>query len=155
MKGFIRVISAAAMGLAMAGEAMGAPPTPTLIQLNGIFCDVYSITAWRDPVFGGKIDLAVNETDPESTCETFIGQGIVAKIGQTKSASFTGVFNEDPSTIFTYVVTYPLVTGGQWVLYYTTDGVRMKELVQGTYNVISSDAAKKKGGKRVSSVLQR
>jgi len=161
MRGILSLTVAVAAAFGLTAGATAAP-VPTYIQIDSSFlCDVFGITARLDPVLGGKIDLAVNETDPNGTCETFIGQGVAGKVGTMKAASFSGVFTSiqggpgDPRTVFTYVVTYPLVTGGQWILYYTTDGQKMNYLLNGTYTVLSSAPSKSKSGKRVTSVLHK
>jgi hypothetical protein len=40
-----------------------------------------------------------------------------------------------PGVQFVFQVSYPLVTGGTWALYGTTDGVTVAELEAGTYTV--------------------
>ena len=72
------------------------------------------------------------------TCQTGNFVGVVGKVrGSAERSMILSVQMRDhPDGQFLLQVSYPLVDGGTWSLYYTKDGYRMKLYQTGTYTVL-------------------
>src|SRR5206468_12408051 len=116
---------AIAVGLvSLTGVAHAATKTAT-IGLDGM-CDTFAVTL-QDRLYSAAI-----ESDPNGRCETFLGEGRQARTHDLgRIADIGGNFNGDASAVFTLDVQVPLVTGGAWKMYKTTDGVHMLSLARG------------------------
>ena len=144
----IRTLLAASAWLALAGTA-NASTASTTISIDE-FCDVMTIT-----VQDKKLAAAL-ETDDNGRCETFMGEGQVAKakvLGRV--ADVSGNYNFNSAGVATLDLQYPLVTGGAWNLYVTTDGVNMQFVASGTYTVTAPGTELQKPRRRMSDLLRR
>ena len=121
----------------------------TTIGIDG-FCDVYTVA-----ITGGRLAAAV-ETDPDGRCETFVGAGHVGKVkGSGRLVTVGGVFNSNANTVYTLDLQYPLVTGGAWHMYSTTDGSVLQDLGGGTYTVEGSLAALRERDRDLPPLIRR
>ncbi|HTU00087.1 MAG TPA: hypothetical protein VMF58_18700 [Rhizomicrobium sp.] len=110
--------------LALSGAADAKPKTQ-IVSLNG-HCDVLTLKINKTNVVG--ID------DP--SCETGIGVGYVGKVKGFGTGIIAGAqFGTAPGTQFVIRLSYPLVTGGNWDIYVTTNGTTMSKFESGTYTV--------------------
>ena len=63
--------------------------------------------------------------------------GVIAKAKGGERAVIASIqVLDQPDSQFLLQVSYPLVNGGGWTMYYTKDGYTMKEYQSGTYSVI-------------------
>jgi hypothetical protein len=133
---------AAAAVFAFAGQADAAQTAN--VSLDAL-CNVFTITT-QD---AGHLAAAI-ETDPDGRCETFLGEGRVARTKDLgRIADVSGNFNSNASAVFTIDVQFPFVTGGAWQEYETTDGVHMQFVTSGTYTVLGPSAVLRQTGKRL------
>jgi hypothetical protein len=72
------------------------------------------------------------------TCRTGNFVGVVGKVrGAAERSVIASIqMRDQPDSQFLLQVSYPLVDGGDWSLYYTNDGYRMKLYQSGTYTVL-------------------
>ena len=116
----------------------------TIVSLDG-YCDQITITQNGKALVGGL------ETDENGRCETFLGGGVVGKVRGVvgKQAIIGGVINSSPGAVYTFTFSEPLVTGGTWASFVTTDGVTETPLATGTYTVTGAASATPATSKRV------
>jgi len=115
---------AAAVLVATAGPVLAKSKTET-ISLNG-HCDVLTLHINKQQVAGTD--------DPD--CAQGFGGGWIGKVKGFGNAIVAGVqFSEFPGEQLVFRVQYPLMTGGAWDLYATSDGSSMTKLESGTYTV--------------------
>ena len=111
----------------------------TEISLDGR-CDSIAITL-QSHTFAAAV-----ETDPDGRCETFLAGGRIGRVlNLGRAADVSGVVNGSASPIYTLDVQVPLVTGGAWQLYQTSDGVHLTPIGSGTYTVTGPVAARHDG----------
>jgi len=71
------------------------------------------------------------------TCNTGYFVGVIGKVrglsGRSVIASLQ--MRDQPDSQFLLLISYPLVSGGTWSMYYTTDGYQMKPYQSGTYKL--------------------
>lgn len=71
------------------------------------------------------------------SCQTGNFVGVIAKTkGGERWVIASVQMVKQPESQFLLKVSYPLVNGGSWIMYYTTDGYSMKEYQKGTYTVV-------------------
>ena len=72
------------------------------------------------------------------TCETGNFVGVVGKVrGSSERSVIASIqMRDQPDSQFLLQVSFPLVDGGSWSLYYTSDGYGMKLYQSGTYTVL-------------------
>lgn len=128
------------------GQADAGTKTVT-ISLDGL-CDLITVSVQNKDL------AAALETDSDGRCETFIGEGRIAKTkNPDRVADISGNFNSNPSEVFTLDIQYPFVTGGTWQMYETTDGIHMQVMMNGTYTVSGTiGASLRQSGKRLADV---
>jgi len=132
---------AAAALLAMGGTAAAKTKT-SVISLDG-HCDVITLNVDKSLVTGAG--------DPN--CATEYGAGMIGKVKGFGKSIVAGVQTPNaPGAQFVLQISYPLVTGGGWNLYITTDGVSIQQIESGTYTVEGSAA---RGVKGTTSVFTR
>jgi hypothetical protein len=131
---------AAAALLAVSGSALAkTKTTKTDLTLNvqGQNCTAH-INVFNDPKHDVTQQVLVTANESDS-CQSFIGEGYVSKLtiakGDTRNVAVIG----GKTNLLPYPVTltldYPFVTGGQYTLSYTSDGVKINELAAGTYTL--------------------
>jgi hypothetical protein len=131
---------AAAAFLVAGGSALAkTKTTSTDITLNiqGQSCTAH-INVFNDPAHDVTQQVLVTAKENDS-CQSFIGEGYVSKLtiakGDTRSVAVIG----GKTSLLPYPVTitldYPFITGGQFTLSYTSDGVKITTLAVGTYTV--------------------
>ncbi|MBV8799755.1 MAG: hypothetical protein JO208_08115 [Alphaproteobacteria bacterium] len=71
------------------------------------------------------------------TCRTgnFIGAIGTLRRASARSVIASIQMRDQPDSQFLLEVSYPLVSGGTWSMYYTTDGYQMKLYQSGTYKL--------------------
>jgi hypothetical protein len=123
-------VVAAALPLLISGAAH-AKFKSTSISIDN-FCDVYTVSV-QDKTLAAAV-----ETDPDGTCNTFLGGGSIAKLkGLGRVAQIGGNFSSNASLVFVVDFQYPFVTGGAWNMYATSDGSVMQTITSGTYTVVT------------------
>ena len=71
------------------------------------------------------------------SCETGNFVGLIAKTGDGGKSIIASVqVMNRPGDQFLLKISYPLLNGGAWSAYYTTNGYKMKLYKSGTYTVI-------------------
>jgi hypothetical protein len=119
---------------ALLALAVPASAKTVSISFDG-FCDGMKIT----------IDKT-EQTAVESAngCDKGMGYG-AGTIGKIKNSFFLegkrltlGVRKDGSPNQFLYVLSYPLVTGGNWISYYTTDGKTLIQNDTGLYTVTNT-----------------
>jgi hypothetical protein len=115
-------VLAAFLALSSAAEAK----TKTqIVSLNG-HCDVLTLKINKSNVVGMD--------DPG--CETGLGIGFIGKVNGFGTGIVAGArFGSAPDAQFVIRLSYPLVTGGNWDIYVTTNGTTMSKFESGTYTV--------------------
>ncbi|HTU00140.1 MAG TPA: hypothetical protein VMF58_18975 [Rhizomicrobium sp.] len=109
-------------GLLLSAAAASAA---THIALDG-YCNNYAIR------HGEFNHYAIKDTG----CSAGFGGGLLGSIKGVGKQLILAL--QDPSsnhTQFEFIFSYPLVTGGSWELYDSTDGVTFNALAGGTYTV--------------------
>ncbi|HEY1614349.1 MAG TPA: hypothetical protein VGF97_11715 [Rhizomicrobium sp.] len=114
-----------AAALIASGTGAWAKGQTHIITLNG-HCD--------------EITLIVNKTlvagSDDASCEAGFGGGLIGNVKKFGNAIVAGVqFTSEPGNQLVFQISYPLATGGNWILYDTTDGVTLNQLESGTYTV--------------------
>ena len=123
----------------IAGTLGAAQAGTTQISLDGR-CDSIAITI-ESHTFAAAV-----ETDPDGRCETFVAGGRIGRIKDLgRAADVSGVINGSASPVYTLDVQIPLVTGGAWQLYQTSDGIHLTPVGSGTYTVTGPVAASRSG----------
>ena len=94
----------------------------------GDFCDFMAI----------QIDRAHGQVNGFSnfSCETGNFIGLIAKTDGVRSIIASVQVNDRPGDQFLLQISYPLLNGGTWSAFYTSDGYKMKLYKSGTYTVI-------------------
>jgi hypothetical protein len=117
---------AAASLLAFGGSAVAKTKTYT-ISLGGAFCVVAQVNVT------GK-QVAANEND---NCQKFIGGGLIATVKRKagKQAILGGTTSQIPGAILVISLDYPFVSGGNYTVYGTSDGVTLSKVGSGNYTV--------------------
>ena len=138
-RGFMKsaaIAAGAAILIAMGGTAMAKTKT-TQIQLDGE-CDQITVNVTD------KVSVTGNEG---GTCSKLFGAGFVAKVKNADTMQIVAGAQSPmaPGAQFVFVAQYPLVTGGTWALYVTSDGQTMSLNNSGTYTVIGAAQTGPKG----------
>lgn len=116
-----------------------------IITLDG-HCDQITLSV--------KKNLVAGTDDPG--CEQGFGGGVIGNVKKFGQAIVAGVqFTAEPGVQFVFQISYPLETGGTWVLYDTTDGVTLSEVESGSYTLVSGADARPRGAEPVTSSLHR
>lgn len=111
--------------LAFGGTAIAKTKTYT-ISLGGAFCVVAQVN-----VTGNQV--AANEND---NCQQFIGGGLIGKVKRSgKQAVIGGTTSQIPGAIIVISLDYPFVSGGNYTVYGTSDGVSLFKVGSGNYTV--------------------
>jgi len=130
--------------LAASTAAASARPITKAIRLDG-YCNVYSITMSQGTAW-------VQDTP---TCSGNYGGGVVGSAkGFGKSLDLALQSASSPGVQLFLVVSYPLVTGGTFKLYQTTDGNSFVDEVDGTYTLDASPENGPAGGTPVTSAFR-
>ncbi len=118
-------LALAAAALIATSGAVGAKTRTSVISLNG-HCDVITLQIGKPLVAGAD--------NPD--CSPQFGGGLVGNVKGFGGAIVAGVQSPDvPGTQYVLQIAYPLLTGGAWLLYTTTDGISLKKVESGTYTV--------------------
>ena len=126
--------------VALSGAAEAKTKTE-VVSLDG-HCDVLTL----------RINKSVVAGTDDPNCATGFGGGFIGKVKGFGNAVVAGVqFSGEPGAQVVIRVAYPLVTGGNWNLYATTDGVTMTKLESGTYTVEGTAA---KGARGTASIAR-
>ena len=119
-----RVLTLAVAGMLM--SAGSATAKTAVISLGSPFCVTANVT------IKGQA-LTANESDG---CQTFIGAGFVGKVKKIGTqAIIGGTSTQFPGDEMVISLDYPFVTGGNFTVYRTSDGVVLKTVGSGTYTV--------------------
>ncbi|HEY5047505.1 MAG TPA: hypothetical protein VII49_05750 [Rhizomicrobium sp.] len=142
----MKTLLALAAAAFIASSAGASARTHThVITLDG-HCDQLTMTITGTLVAG---------TD-DASCEAGIGGGEIGKVKNVGDAIVAGVqFTAKPGIQFVIQLSYPLATGGSWVLFETTDGVTLTELESGTYTLVSDGAEAPRGAPPVTAALDQ
>ena len=99
-----------------------------VLQLGADFCDFMPI----------QVDCAHGKAHGFSnySCETGNFVGLIAKVNGERSIIASIQVKNRPGDQFLLQISYPLLNGGTWSAFYTSDGYRMKLYKSGTYKVI-------------------
>ena len=117
-----------------------ASASVSVLSLDG-FCNEYKVRK-TGTLFAAK--------DSNTDCSAGFGGGVLATVsGQGKNAVVAFQDPASPGYQFEFTFSYPFVTGGTWVLYYTNDGVHFAVDNSGTYTLTTPAAGSGKGGKSV------
>ena len=115
--------------LAMASLLMcagGATAKTAVISLGSPFCVTANVT------IKGQA-LTANESDG---CQTFIGAGFIGKVKKIGTqAIIGGTSSQFPGNEMVISLDYPFVTGGNFTVYRSSDGVVLQTVGSGTYTV--------------------
>jgi hypothetical protein len=127
---------ALAAGVLLAFTSVAYAKTKTeIISLDG-HCDVITIHISKSLIAGAD--------DP--ACSAQFGGGLIGKVKGFGNAIVAGVQSPAaPGVQFVLQISYPLITGGTWNLYDTTDGVTLSQIETGTYSVSGAAAHGAKG----------
>jgi len=98
--------------LAFATQVAGASAETTTLTFDGA-CNTVTITT-----SGTSVDAVLGGTG----CEAGLGTGLNGKIHGDSLSGLGILFNGDPASYY-LVLTRPYVTGGNWWLYKTTNGI--------------------------------
>ena len=127
-------VMAAAVLVAFAGGASAKSKTES-ISLDG-HCDVLTLNIDKNVVAG---------TD-DPNCAQGFGGGFIGKIKGFGNAIVAGVqFGGEPGLQVVLRIQYPLVTGGAWDLYGTSNGTTLTKLESGVYTVEGTAAKAPRG----------
>ena len=125
------IAATAALAFGGGADASNRDGTTTRISLDG-FCNVIQLAVYPSRQTG--------EIQVQTSCETGIGTGLWGKV---KGAGKYLVIGENPGTAgvtYQWNFTYPLHSGGAWLLSSSTDGVNFFDLNSGTYTVTATGA---------------
>jgi hypothetical protein len=101
-----------------------AASAATIVALDG-FCNAYAVR-------NDHGTISVKDT----ACSEGFGAGFLASIKSEGKTLVVGLQDPaNPHTQFVFKFSYPLITGGTWSLYDTTDGVHTVPLVSGNYTL--------------------
>ncbi|HEY4114063.1 MAG TPA: hypothetical protein VGM17_08385 [Rhizomicrobium sp.] len=128
-----KILGVAAAALLLSAGVASAKPTDVTISVSGVSC-TFSINKLGDSGNDiGKVLLTAN--DP-NTCQ-FVGAGDIGKVkGLGPIATIVGTSSllGNSDKILT-LLDYPFVTGGQYRVYYTSDGKTLTFIGSGSYTV--------------------
>jgi hypothetical protein len=140
MKG---ILALAAVSVLASGAAE-ARPVVKEISLDG-FCNIFHTT------FANGV-LTAQDTP---SCSGMYGGGFVGSVKNFgKSATLSIEDPSMPGTQWILVLSYPIVSGGTYKLYYTTDGNMMVDDAEGTYSLVTPEMGAKTG-RSVTSTIRR
>ncbi len=132
MKTYLALTAAALV--AMGGTA-SAKTQKTVITLDG-YCDVITL----------RIDNALVAAADAPKCTTEYGAGMIETVKGFGNSIVAGLQTPNsPGHQYVVQISYPLVSGGAWTAYSTTDGVTLSFFNSGTYTVKGSAARGVKG----------
>ena len=116
------ILGAAAL-IALPSVASARTKT-TVITFDG-YCDVVTMKVTGSLVAG------------QDSCAGGFGGGMVVRHAGAGGKSIVAGVQFTPYAGYQFVldVAYPLVTGGAWTLYYTTDGAALNPYESGTYSI--------------------
>ncbi len=138
-----RIFLAAATALTvLCGGSAAMAETIVSISFDGL-CDGMDISA-------NKFNRTALETGNGCDLGANFGAGTIAVIkGRGKVITFAVNLSGKGGSAYQYVyiVDYPLVTGGSWTNFYTTDGKTMGKMGGGTYTVSDGTPRKTSGPK--------
>lgn len=142
----IALLALAGVGSADAGNAKGTKTVD--ISFDG-FCDTMQVTVFPWHQAGTAL------TNPD--CESGIGAGMegMVKGAQWPGKTLTIGENGNVPGVFLWNIQYPLVTGGGWSVYSTTDGVNFTYESSGTYTVEKPGAPARHAGPPIHSGTRR
>lgn len=113
---------------AVSATASAANPVVKSIRLDG-YCNAYTIT----------MNKGVAWVQDAPSCSGNYGGGVVGSAnGFGKSVNLALQSASSPGVQLYLIASYPLVTGGKFKLYQTTDGNNFVDEVDGTYTVDGS-----------------
>ncbi|MBV9569797.1 MAG: hypothetical protein JO056_00970 [Alphaproteobacteria bacterium] len=136
--------------IAAALLAGAAPATAKTVSISfDGFCDGMDITIDKDQ------QTAV---EAANGCSKGAGYG-GGTIGRIKNSFFLegkrltlGVRKDGSQDQFVYVLSYPLVTGGNWISFYTSDGKTLIQNDTGLYTVTDKSHSPRKGLRSTSEI---
>lgn len=121
-----RILRLAAASLLACGGTADAKTKSYVISLGTPFCVVANVN-----VTGTQI--TANEND---TCQTYIGAGFVGMVKKSGNrAIIGGISDQFPGNEVVINLGYPFVTGGDYAVYVTSDGVTLTKVGSGNYTV--------------------
>lgn len=116
---------AAASLLAFGGSAI-AKSKSYVISLGTPFCVVANVTVT-------KTEVTANEND---TCQTYVGGGFIGNVKKSgQQAIIGGISNQFPGAEVVIKLDYPFVSGANYTVYETSDGVTLTAVGSGHYTV--------------------
>lgn len=120
----ISIAAAAAATLLASGSAQAKVP---LVNLGDI-CHSLAVVVDHSRVSGFSL----------AGCQTGNFVGVIGKVRGSEGRALIASLQmpSEPETQFLLQISYPLVNGGTWSLYYTKDGYNAKLYQAGTYTVI-------------------
>ena len=125
MRNFL-IAGGTAVSLIVPATAQAKVP---LLNLGAI-CDSLAVVVDHERVSGFSLN----------GCQTGNFAGVIGKVKGTEGRSMIGSLEmlnpPSPHSQFLLQVSYPFVNGGNWTLYYTKDGYRLRKYQSGTYTVI-------------------
>jgi hypothetical protein len=134
----------AAALIALTGTA-GAKPKTVDISLDG-YCNIYHVT----------LELGVAHVQDTPSCSGNYGGGFVgAAKPYGKTINLAIQDQSIPGVQLMLVLSYPLISGGAFHLYQTTDGTSFQDMLDGTYSLVSAARMNPKGAMSVTSALGR
>jgi len=142
-----RIFLAAATALTVFCGGAAVAATTVSISFDGL-CDGMDISA-------NNFNRTALETGNGCDLGVNFGAGTIAVIkGRGKVITFAVNLSGKGGSAYqyVYVIDYPLVTGGSWTNFYTTDGKTMGKMGGGTYTV--SDGTPRKASSLKSSTEQ-
>jgi hypothetical protein len=130
-----------ALAFAFAGStATRAAATNVTIGFDGL-CDTMAFTLNKPVRAWGVLHLAGCAARHLPSSNPIPGVGIVVKRPPGSSTARYMLVGETvpdgggTPVGYTFVIDYPFVTGGGWLVYSTSDGAAVKEIAAGTYTV--------------------
>jgi len=125
--------TAAVIMVASNGSAAKGTTKTTYIQLDG-YCDVFTLTVfpWHQ---AGEWDSACDGVDA-------VGSGMEGKVTgvSPKDLTIGETYFGDTSSTYLWNIEYPLITGGTWSIYKSSDGVNFSYFNGGTYTIVTAGA---------------
>ena len=117
-----------AIALALLFLSSAASAKIPVLQLGDDFCDFMPI----------QVDRAHGKAHGFSnfSCETGNFVGVIAKVNGERAIIASVQVKDRPGDQFLLQISYPLLNGGTWSAFYTSDGYTMKHYKSGTYKVI-------------------
>jgi hypothetical protein len=132
----VALLASAGVSGAIAGNAAGTKTTD--ISFDG-YCDGMHITVFSWHQAGTA----------ETGCASRIGAGMEGKVKGAPWGGKTLTIGENPDVsgeIYLWNIQYPLVSGGGWELFSTTDGVNFNIINSGSYTITGPGARAKHAG---------